>query len=69
MRLPAPSHRVRLLAMLCLSLLVACLAGCQAEQTEMSPEPAQPASEDAITAAGSSFAAPLFKQWFEVYAA
>jgi len=65
MHLPAPLATVPLLAALCLSVL----GGCEAEQDAMTGEPEQPARDDAITAAGSSFAAPLFDQWLEVYGA
>lgn len=65
MHLPAPLAPLSLLAVLCLSLL----GGCEAEQAEIVGEPEQPAHNDAITAAGSSFAAPLFNQWLQVYGA
>ncbi|MBK5932069.1 phosphate ABC transporter substrate-binding protein PstS [Halochromatium salexigens] len=65
MRLFAPFAKIRLVSVLCLSIL----GGCQAEQADRVGEPKQPARDDAITAAGSSFAAPLFNKWLEVYGA
>ena len=65
MRLFVPPKKIRLLSVFLLSIL----GGCQAEQADMFGELEQPGRDDAITAAGSSFAAPMFNKWLEIYGA
>ncbi|MEA3639576.1 MAG: phosphate ABC transporter substrate-binding protein PstS [Lamprobacter sp.] len=65
-------HRSTPLATFSLSVIVSLsimLGGCEAEQSVTATEPAQPVPDNTILAAGSSFAAPIFNQWFSVYGA
>ncbi len=50
-------------------LCVFILSGCQQDQAGTADEPQQATRDSAITGAGSSFAAPMFNQWFQVYGA
>lgn len=50
-------------------LCLAAISGCDAEQSTTAEHSKQPTLDDTITAAGSSFAAPLFNKWLEVYGA
>jgi phosphate transport system substrate-binding protein len=64
MRLPVPSFAITAsVSILCAALLGAC----QPQQDDAAKKPQEAASADAVTAAGSSFAAPMFNKWFEIY--
>jgi phosphate transport system substrate-binding protein len=61
-----PSSRLTTFASLSI-LCVSILGGCQRDQADTAAGREKDAPENAITAAGSSFAAPLFSKWLEVY--
>ena len=63
MRLSVPHATIASVSILCLSIL----SGCQPEQPNTSSAPEQVSDDSAITAAGSSFAAPMFNKWLEAY--
>ncbi len=65
MRPPVPLATIASVSILCLSIL----SGCQPEQANTAGAPEQAPGDSAITAAGSSFAAPMFNKWLEVYGA
>lgn len=63
MRLSAQFATLASASIFCLSVLT----GCPQDPSATVTESAQTTGADAITAGGSSFVAPIFKQWLEVY--
>ncbi|MBK1705504.1 phosphate ABC transporter substrate-binding protein PstS [Halochromatium glycolicum] len=63
MRLYVPFATIASVSIFCLSVL----GGCQQEPADPANAVGQTTADDGITAAGSSFAAPMFNKWLEVY--
>lgn len=65
MRLPIPFAITASVSVLCATLLGACQP--QQPGDTAADQPQQSPNAETITAAGSSFAAPMFNQWLQVY--